>query len=128
MPPFCAQGSVVEVLARRGRVEFLVCNPQDGQELHWQHTRTVPKPYKGPLQIRSEQDFPADFDVRLAITCWARGAFDVLHSLPPERQMAARPAASSSQSPDSSRSSSGSPESSAPAAAVLPAIVGNNTA
>eukprot|EP00877_Chromochloris_zofingiensis_P015106 jgi/Chrzof1/984/Cz01g35220.t1 len=76
------KGSTIELLARRGRLEILVQNPPDGQELYWQNTRTVPKPYKGPKEIRLEQDFSPDHDVKLALTCWAYGAFDVMHPEP----------------------------------------------
>jgi hypothetical protein len=37
---------VVEVLADRERLQFLVHNPEGGTELQWQNTRTVPKTYK----------------------------------------------------------------------------------
>lgn len=73
------QGTVVELVARRGRLEVLIQNPEDGQELFWQNTRTVPKPYKGPREVRFEQDFSPGHDVKLALTSWAHGAFDVLH-------------------------------------------------
>lgn len=52
----------------RGRLEILVQNPPDGQELYWHNTRTVPKPYKGPREVRFEQDFSPDHDVKLALT------------------------------------------------------------
>uniref|UniRef100_A0A383WHN9 Uncharacterized protein n=1 Tax=Tetradesmus obliquus TaxID=3088 RepID=A0A383WHN9_TETOB len=79
------KGSVVELLARRGRLEILVQNPPDGQELYWHNTRTVPKPYKGPREVRFEQDFSPNHDVKLALTSWAHGAFDVLHPAPGSR-------------------------------------------
>jgi hypothetical protein len=79
------KGSVVELLARRGRLEILVQNPPDGQELYWHNTRTVPKPYKGPREVRFEQDFSPHHDVKLALTSWAHGAFDVLHPAPGSR-------------------------------------------
>jgi hypothetical protein len=79
------KGSIVELLARRGRLEILVQNPPDGQELYWHNTRTVPKPYKGPREVRFEQDFSPDHDVKLALTSWAHGAFDVLHTAPGSR-------------------------------------------
>jgi hypothetical protein len=79
------KGSVVELLARRGRLEILVQNPPDGQELYWHNTRTVPKPYKGPREVRFEQDFLPHHDVKLALTSWAHGAFDVLHPAPGSR-------------------------------------------
>jgi hypothetical protein len=52
----------------RGRLEILVQNPPDGQELYWHNTRTIPKPYKGPQEVRFEQDFPPDHDIKLALT------------------------------------------------------------
>lgn len=52
----------------RGRLEILVQNPPDGQELYWHNTRTVPKPYKGPREVRFEQDFSPDHDIKLALT------------------------------------------------------------
>lgn len=79
------KGSTVELLARRGRLEILVQNPPDGQELYWHNTRTVPKPYKGPREVRFEQDFSPDHDIKLALTSWAHGAFDVLHPAPGSR-------------------------------------------
>lgn len=79
------KGSVVEMLARRGRLEILVQNPPDGQELYWHNTRTVPKPYKGPKEVRFEQDFSPDHDIKLALTSWAHGAFDVVHPAPGTR-------------------------------------------
>eukprot|EP00879_Flechtneria_rotunda_P007402 GHRR01007764.1.p1 GENE.GHRR01007764.1~~GHRR01007764.1.p1 ORF type:complete len:418 (+),score=144.06 GHRR01007764.1:797-2050(+) len=79
------KGSIVELLARRGRLEILVQNPPDGQELYWHNTRTVPKPYKGPREVRFEQDFSPHHDVKLALTSWAHGAFDVLHPAPGSR-------------------------------------------
>lgn len=81
------KGSIVELLARRGRLEILVQNPPDGQELYWHNTRTVPKPYKGPREVRFEQDFSPDHDIKLALTSWAHGAFDVLHPAPGSRVM-----------------------------------------
>lgn len=83
------KGSVVELLARRGRLEILVQNPADGQELYWHNTRTVPKPYKGPKEVRFEQDFSPDHDVKLALTSWAHGAFDVVHPAPGSRLLGA---------------------------------------
>lgn len=82
------KGSVVELLARRGRLEILVQNPADGQELYWHNTRTVPKPYKGPREVRFEQDFSPHHDIKLALTSWAHGAFDVLHPAPGSRLLA----------------------------------------
>jgi len=77
------KGSVVEVLAWRDarRVEFSVQNPPDGHELAWQGGRTVTRPYRGPRDLRLSMDFPdGSGDVKLALTCWAYGAFDVVHT------------------------------------------------
>lgn len=52
----------------RGRLEILVQNPRDGQELYWHNTRTVPKPYRGPREVRFEHDFSPDHDIKLALT------------------------------------------------------------
>ena len=37
---------------------------------------------RGPEQLRFEIDLPTGYDVRLALTAWAKGAFEVLHELP----------------------------------------------
>lgn len=41
-----AQGSDIEVLVADGTMEIFVKHVADAQELVWQNTRTVPKPYK----------------------------------------------------------------------------------
>jgi hypothetical protein len=88
------KGSIVEVMASAGRFEFLVLNPPDAQELFWSgaghHARTVPKPYKGPARFAMEQHFDPAADVRLALTCWAQGVFDVLEPAPRPLFAAAR--------------------------------------
>lgn len=38
---------------------------------------------RGPETLRFELDVGEDYDVKLALTSWAKGAFDVLHDLPP---------------------------------------------
>ncbi len=38
--------------------------------------------HRGPEQLRFEIDLPMGYDVRLALTAWAKGAFEVLHDLP----------------------------------------------
>uniref|UniRef100_A0A7R9VLT4 F-box domain-containing protein n=1 Tax=Chlamydomonas euryale TaxID=1486919 RepID=A0A7R9VLT4_9CHLO len=74
------RGSIVEILASKGRLRYTVSNPPNGMEMTWQNTVTVPKPYKGPLEFRFEQDLPSGQPVKLAVTCWARAAFNVLHT------------------------------------------------
>ena len=43
------KGSIIEILARKDRLEFIVTNPADGLEMTWQNSVTVPKPYKWVL-------------------------------------------------------------------------------
>lgn len=85
------KGSVVEVVARDGLFEAVVTNPRGAQELYWlghgQMARTVPKPYRGAARITSSLQYDPGRPVRLALTCWAQGAFDVLG--PPEAIAAA---------------------------------------
>lgn len=40
------KGSVIEVLANSEKLEFLIYQPQDGLEMTWVQSVTVPKPYK----------------------------------------------------------------------------------
>lgn len=40
------KGSVIEILARRNRVEFIIMNPADGSEQVWHKSVTVSKQYK----------------------------------------------------------------------------------
>lgn len=35
---------------------------------------------RGPREIRFIQEFNTDFEVKLALTAWAKASFDVLHS------------------------------------------------
>ena len=78
------RGSVVEILLCRSRLSFLVTNPSSGTEMTWHNAVTVPKLYKGPREFRFEQDLEfGDEPMNLAITCWARAQFEVLHHHPP---------------------------------------------
>lgn len=76
------KGSTVEVVARDGLFEAVVTNPRGAQELYWQGhgqlARTVPKPYRGAARVSVALAYDAGAPVRLALTCWAQGAFDVL--------------------------------------------------
>lgn len=60
------------VLSSQSRQEY---NSLRGQSLTFSF---IPR---GPVEMRLEQDFPSHYDVRLALTCWAKAAFDVLHPL-----------------------------------------------
>jgi len=40
------RGSVVEVLARRGRVEFLVTSEPEAREMHWVNGQAVARTYR----------------------------------------------------------------------------------
>lgn len=73
------KGSTVEMLARRGHLEVLITHPANGQVLYWASSKTSSKPYRGPLEMQLEQRFSTNYDVKLALTSWALGAFDVLH-------------------------------------------------
>ncbi|MEW5302036.1 MAG: hypothetical protein WDW36_004848 [Sanguina aurantia] len=74
------KGSVVEVLARRNRVEFIVMNPVDGPEQVWHKSVTVSKHYKGPKILRFELDLHVEGAVKLAVTAWAKASFKMLHT------------------------------------------------
>ena len=60
--------------------------------------------YSGPAEMRLAQEFPTHYDVKLAMTCWAKGAFLVLHSLPPGSPAAKPPAACAASAPAASGS------------------------
>uniref|UniRef100_A0A7S0RLF7 F-box domain-containing protein n=1 Tax=Chlamydomonas leiostraca TaxID=1034604 RepID=A0A7S0RLF7_9CHLO len=73
------KGSLIEVLADREKLEFLILQPQDGLEMTWVNSVTVPKPYKGPKVFRFELDLESKAPMKLAMTCWARAEFLVAH-------------------------------------------------
>jgi hypothetical protein len=60
--------------------QVVLTYPADAKELNWHNGQPVQRPYRGPTQLRFEQDFPSDFEVRLAVTSWAKAHFEVLHS------------------------------------------------
>ena len=62
--------------------QVILTYPPDAKEISWHNGQPVQHPYRGPSQLRLEQDFGGGHDVRLAATCWAKGHFEVLHSLP----------------------------------------------
>jgi hypothetical protein len=74
------RGTVVDVVARRGHLEVVLHYPADAKEISWQGGQPQQRPYRGPSQLRFEQDFDAGHDVRLAVTSWAKAQFDVLHA------------------------------------------------
>jgi hypothetical protein len=73
------RGTVLDLVARRGRLQAVLQYPSDAKEITWQNGQAVQRPYRGPSQLRFELDFPDDHDVRLAVTAWAKAAFEVLH-------------------------------------------------
>ena len=77
------RGTQLDIVARRGRLEVVLIYPPDAREISWQNGQPVQRPYRGPAQLRFEQDFSPDHDVRLAITSWAKASFEVLHATPP---------------------------------------------
>jgi hypothetical protein len=74
------RGTVIDLVARRGRVEALLRFPPDAREISWQDGQPVQRAYRGPSALRFEQDFPAGHDVRLAVTAWAKASFEILHA------------------------------------------------
>lgn len=77
------RSSVVELLARRGRLEVLLHNRRGEKEMHWINGHPVSRLYRGPETLRFEVELGGDYDVKLALTSWAKGAFEILHDLPP---------------------------------------------
>eukprot|EP00210_Caulerpa_lentillifera_P007495 g7161.t1 len=74
------KGTIVEISIDNGRADFLVLNPSDGWDVRWKNDRRVHSQYRGPGEIRFSQEFPREFDVKLALTAWAKADFDVLHT------------------------------------------------
>lgn len=75
------RGTIVDLVGRRGSVEIVLIYPNDAQEIKWNRDgHPVPSPYQGPRVLRFEIEYPKTFDVKLAVTCWAKASFDILHS------------------------------------------------
>jgi hypothetical protein len=77
-PVLC--NSIVEIVARRGHVEYSITQPAVSKEVRWQNGQAVQRPYRGPQTMYFSHDFAPTYDVKLAITCWAKSAFDVIYS------------------------------------------------
>lgn len=71
--------TAVDVLLRRGRIEFVVCNPEGGQDLYWVNGQPKPREYYGPPLMSMQHALPTTTDFKLAVTAWAKGSFDILH-------------------------------------------------
>lgn len=74
------KGTIVEIKIENGKADFRVLNPPDGWDVRWENDRRVHSQYRGPGEIRFSQEFPKDYDVKLALTAWAKADFDVLHT------------------------------------------------
>jgi hypothetical protein len=74
------RGTILDITARRGRLEVILNYPKDAKEISWHNGHPVQRPYRGPSQLRFEQDFPETYDVQLAVTSWAKATFEVLHT------------------------------------------------
>ena len=74
------RGTVLDIVARRGHLQVVLHYPADAKEISWHNGQPVQRPYKGPSQLRFEQDFGADYDVKLAVTSWAKATFEVLNT------------------------------------------------
>lgn len=60
--------------------QVVLTYPPDAKEIFWQNGQPVQRPYRGPSQLRMEQDFSPAYDIRLAATSWAKAHFEVLHA------------------------------------------------
>jgi hypothetical protein len=85
------RGTIVEIVASRGSVEFIITNPADAKEVQWRNGQPVQKTYKGPSEVRYKGKFEDHYDVKLAVTCWAKASFDVLHMPGSDEVLAAIP-------------------------------------
>ena len=74
------RGTILDITARRGRLEVILNYPKDAKEISWHNGHPIQRPYRGPSQLRFEQDFADTYDVQLAVTSWAKATFEVLHS------------------------------------------------
>lgn len=74
------RGTVLDIVARRGRLDIVLLYPEDAKEISWHNGQPVQSPYRGPQEIRLEQQFSSDFDVCLAMTAWAKAHVEVLHT------------------------------------------------
>jgi len=74
------KGTIVEIMIKNGRADFVVINPSDGWNVRWENDRRVHSQYRGPSEIKFSQNFSDDYDVKLALTAWAKADFDVLHT------------------------------------------------
>ena len=74
------RGTILDVVARRGRLEVVLNYPPDAKEITWHGGQPVQRPYRGPSQLRFEQDFSDQFDLKLAVTSWAKATFEVMHT------------------------------------------------
>ncbi|CAD7697912.1 unnamed protein product [Ostreobium quekettii] len=73
------KGTTVDVLVRPGKAQFIVKNPADASNTHWENNHRVHTEYRGPGEISFTQYFEDDLDVKLALTAWAKAMFHVLH-------------------------------------------------
>lgn len=74
------RGTVIDLMAQRGRLEAILQYPPDAKEIHWQNGQPVQKAYCGPSELRFQLDFSDDCDVRLAGTAWAKACYEILHA------------------------------------------------
>lgn len=75
------RGTMVDLVASRGLAQIVLFYPSDAQEIKWNRDgHPVPAPYQGPRVLRFELEFSDSYDVKLAVTCWAKASFDIIHS------------------------------------------------
>ena len=47
------RGTVLDIVARRGRLEVVLQYPPGATEISWQAGQPVQRPYRGPSQVRA---------------------------------------------------------------------------
>mmetsp|Transcript_21 Transcript_21/g.46 ORF Transcript_21/g.46 Transcript_21/m.46 type:complete len:388 (-) Transcript_21:144-1307(-) len=76
------RGSVVDIVARQGRVDYRIWHPDDAKMLCQGDGCSFMAPYMGPKLMEVSQTFPGHYPVKLACTLWARCRMRVLQPLP----------------------------------------------
>jgi len=74
------RGCVLDIILRRGALHVLILYPPNAKEITWQGGQPVQRAYNGPTRLSFEQEFSDAYDVRLAVTSWAKASYDILHT------------------------------------------------
>lgn len=82
-------GSIVEIVASKDRLRYVVTNPLNGASIVRKNDGVVVAvPYTGPREFRFEQDTVPGQAFKLAITLWSHAVLQVLHLWTEEGQQA----------------------------------------